>query len=420
MDPQHPSASVDPVRLSKLLAFTLRHRPDALGIELDPEGWVELDVLVAQINTHRRLPTPVKRDDLERLALGEGCGRFELRGGRLRARGGHSVAGVNPLDELDEAAPTPEFLFIGVDAAALLQAEGIGYLEGDGGTPLRLHDDEAAGLDGDPGREVVVVDAERAMRQGTVFAACSDGAHLANRVPLRFLLSKRQGFERQVSAGGVLARGHGDEAEFALIRTLPRAQTAGDGERADDDEAHDEPAANEVADLPVADGPEFEDARASQDRRGQPDRRQRDLPPPGGVDRRRGGNRRQRRRRRSGRWGAEGRLELPKGKLEPGETPEQAAIREVREELGIAEALVVDGTLATNHYVFRTPDNRMIFKTVHYFLLRCPEGEPRFSPRREEGIVSVEWWPGQRAIAQVAFKNLRPVLERAWELLQRP
>lgn len=406
----HPSARVDPVRLSKLLAFVLRHRPDALGITLDPEGWVDLDVLVAQVNAHRRLPAPIRRDDLERLALGEGHARFELRGGRMRARGGHTVAGVDPLDEPAAATPTPEFLFIGVDAAALLQAEGIGYLEGDGGTPLRLHDDEAAALGDDPSREVVVVDAERAMRQGTVFATTADGAHLANRLPLRFLLSKRQGFERQVSAGGVLARGRGQEVEFALIRTLPRAQAAG--------EAGADAAASQAAGgLDLADAPEFEDARAGQDRRGQPDRRQRDLPPPGGIERRRG-NRRQRRRRRSSRWGAEGRLELPKGKLEPGETPEQAAVREVREELGITADLVVEGTLATNHYVFRTPDGRMIFKTVHYFLLRCPDAEPRFHPRREEGIVSVEWWPGQRAIAQVAFKNLRPVLERAWELLQ--
>lgn len=412
MDPHHHAESVDPVRLSKLLAFALRHRPDALGLTLDAEGWVDLDALVERLNTHRRLPTPVRRDDLERLALGEGHGRFELRGGRLRARGGHTVAGVDPLDEPVDVTPVPEFLFIGVQAAALLQAEGLGYLEGDRGAPLKLHDDEAAALEDDPSCEVVVIDAERATRQGTIFATSGDGAHLAARVPLRFLLSKRQGFERQVSAGGVLARGRGADAEFALIRTLPRTQV-------DQPEPEPEPEVQpEPAPEPLDEVAEFEDARAGQDRRGQPDRRLRDLPPPGGVDRRRSSNRRQRRRRRSGRWGAEGRLELPKGKLEAGETPEQAAVREVREELGIEERLVVDAVLATNHYVFRTPDGRMIFKTVHYFLLRCPGCDPKFNPRREEGIVSVEWWPGPRAIAQVAFKNLRPVLERAWELLQ--
>lgn len=395
--------SLDPVRLSKLLAFALRHRPDALDLTLDAEGWVDLDQLVERVNTRRRLPTPVTRGEVENLALGEGHNRFELRGGRIRARGGHTVAGVDPVDEV-QALPTPEFLFISLAPGELEQAEGQGFLEGPAGTPLKLHDHEAAALLEDPTREVVIVDAERAIRQGTVFATSGDGAHLAARVPLRFLLSQRQGFERQVSAGGVLVKGRGPEAQFALIRTLPRAQAS-----------QEEPLEPIDEDDPVEGEGEFEDARAS-DRRGEPDRRRQQALPPDGVDRRQG-PRRQRRRRRSGRWGLEGRLELPKGKLEPGETPEQAAIREVREELGIRERVVVDAVLATNHYVFRTPDSRLIFKTVHYFLLTCPECDPGFSPRREEGIVSVEWWPGERAIAQVAFKNLRPVLERAWEIL---
>ena len=49
---------------------------------------------------------------------------------------------------------------------------------------------------------------------------------------------------------------------------------------------------------------------------------------------------------------------------------------------------------------------------------RAAEEEPKFSPRAEEGVVSVEWWAGERAIVQVAFPNLKPVLERAWKLLQ--
>lgn len=417
MDPHDHAESVDPVRLSKLLAFALRHRPDALGLTLDAEGWADLDDVVAQVNAHRRLPGKIGRSDLERLALGEGHGRFELRSGRIRARGGHTVVGVDATDDLEAPAPTPGFLFVGVEAADLEQAEGQGYLEGHDGTLLTLHADEAAALGVDPGREVVIVDAERAIRQGTVFAAGETGTHLAARVPLRFLLSQRHGFERQVSAGGVLARGRGDDAEFALIRTLPRAQALGEQPAAAPDDLAEPEAGPEDDDDELPSG-EFEDARAGADRRG-PDRRQREGAPPDGIERRTG-PRRTRRRRRSGRWGAEGRLELPKGKLEPGETPEQAAVREVREELGIAEDLVVDAALSTNHYVFRTPEGRMIFKTVHYFLLRCPDGAPQFSPRREEGIVSVEWWPGPRAIAQVAFKNLRPVLERAWELLQAP
>ncbi len=419
----------DAVRLSKLLAFVLRHRPDVLGLVLDAAGWVDVGDLVERLNARRRLPFAVERAHLDELLVGEGRRRFELKDGRLRARGGHTVAGVkakadrDPLarripasgrypradagggggghggedeEAHDEGLGLPEFLFVGVDAESLGKAHGLGALQAPTGQPWRLFDDEAAALEAAPDADidVVVVDAARASRQGAVFAIAADGVHTAESIPLRYLLSLREDFERQISAGGVLVKGRGEDTHFALIRTLPREQ--------------------------AADPPDISDARSG-------DRRREDAPerrsgaqgvPPDGVERR-GTDRRQGRRRRSARWGIEGRLELPKGKLEAGETPEQAAVREVREELGIGLPLAVgvEGMLATNHYVFRTPEQRMIFKTVHYFLLRC-DGEPSFAPRREEGIVSVEWWPGTRAINQVAFRNLRPVLERAWQLSQ--
>ncbi len=403
-----PPREPDEVRLSKLLAFVLRHRPDALGLALDPDGWVGLDALVGQINARRRLPFPIDRAAVQRLVTGEGRARFEVEGGRIRARSGHTVAGVDATTPGAGPDDAPEFLFAGVPLAALAQAQGSGAIEA--GEGVRLHPDEGtASLDGP---ELLVVDAGRALRQGLEIRLDGD-ALVVPALPVRFVLSLRQGFERQISAGGVLVRGRGADAEFALIRTLPRGQVEADAAEAAAAEAAEAEAG--LDDEP----PEIQDARDGGDRRGQPDRRRVQLPPPGGVDRRQA-PRRQRRRRRSGRWGPAGRLELPKGKLEPGETAEQAALREVREELGIdGVTLEVGAVLSSNHYAFRTPDQRFIFKTVHYFLVTC-DGDPSFRPRLEEGIVSVEWWPGQRAVSQVAFKNLRPILERAWELVQGP
>jgi 8-oxo-dGTP pyrophosphatase MutT (NUDIX family) len=290
----------------------------------------------------------------------------------------------------------PDFLYLGVSAPLLEEARRDGSLSGPEGSSLRLfHDEEHASTpDTD---QVLVVESGRARNAGVVFEEASEpGVHLAESIPTRYLISLRHGFERQLSAGGVLVRRADGEAQFALIRTLPRAV--------------------------VNEPPDIEDPRGSDDRRKHDDRRRGEerSAPPDGVERRRSGQRRQRRRRRSGRWGPNGRLELPKGKLEAGETPQQAAVREVREELGLAdEAITLHAELSRNNYAFRTPEGKSIFKTVYYYLLECPEDHaPVFHPRREEGIVGVEWWPAKRAIAQVAFRNLRPVLERAWELVR--
>lgn len=68
-----------------------------------------------------------------------------------------------------------------------------------------------------------------------------------------------------------------------------------------------------------------------------------------------------------------GRIEwcLPKGHLEGQETPEQAAIREIREETGICGSIQVN--LGVIDYWF-TGEDRRVHKVVHHFLLRADGG----------------------------------------------
>jgi 8-oxo-dGTP pyrophosphatase MutT (NUDIX family) len=375
-------------RLSKLLAYLLRHKPDAAGVTLDPEGWVNLDVLIAGINQHERLPWALERELAVRILLGPSSDLFQFEDNLVRARSGHSVAGVSIPEP--EGLEIPEFLFLALEPDALEVCTGAQSLSAPPGRPFRLLLDEESVRP----QDLIVVEALRAARQGVTFHEDEEEeCYRCDRIPLRYVLSARAGYQRQVSAGGVLMRNQGPEIEFALIRTLPRPQAQ-----------------------PEEEG-DINDERAKPERRAD-DRRSKDKGAPDGVERRRGRSRRMRRRRRSGRWGTEGRLELPKGKLEEGETAHEAAIRETREEMGVRDELTVRAALQKNHYAFRIPDGSVIFKTVHYYMLECVANEPSFSPRREEGIVSVEWWAASRAIQQVAFPNLRPVLQRAWDLAE--
>ncbi|MCA5894145.1 NUDIX hydrolase [Isoptericola sp. NEAU-Y5] len=80
-----------------------------------------------------------------------------------------------------------------------------------------------------------------------------------------------------------------------------------------------------------------------------------------------------------------GRLEwcLPKGHLEGDETPEQAAVREIREETGILGTVRTE--LGIIDYWFSGEDRR-VHKVVHHFLLRA-----------EGGIITAEGDPDQEA-----------------------
>ena len=75
-----------------------------------------------------------------------------------------------------------------------------------------------------------------------------------------------------------------------------------------------------------------------------------------------------------GRQDRRGRLlwSLPKGHIEAGESAEQAAVREVAEETGIAGRII--GRLGTIDFWFMA-DGRRVHKTVHHFLLRAEGGE---------------------------------------------
>ena len=102
---------------------------------------------------------------------------------------------------------------------------------------------------------------------------------------------------------------------------------------------------------------------------------------------------------------------LPKGHLEGGETPEQAAVREVAEETGLLDLRVV-GQLPTIDWFFKD-QGRLVHKFCHFFLLECAGGEAR--PQLDEGISECSWKSIDDALAAVTYANAREVLRVAGE-----
>ncbi|MBN1827106.1 MAG: NUDIX domain-containing protein [Candidatus Eisenbacteria bacterium] len=108
------------------------------------------------------------------------------------------------------------------------------------------------------------------------------------------------------------------------------------------------------------------------------------------------------------------RWEIPKGKIRRRETCRRAAIREVREETGITVPLLLRDRIGRVDYTFPCGDGRLVFKTVHYYLIEA-EREGAVEPRTEEGIRDVRWFSAENAREIVSFPNLRPILRRAAE-----
>jgi 8-oxo-dGTP pyrophosphatase MutT (NUDIX family) len=103
-----------------------------------------------------------------------------------------------------------------------------------------------------------------------------------------------------------------------------------------------------------------------------------------------------------------GRWQLPKGRLEAGETAEQAAVREVEEETGVRGR--VQQELPTIEYWFARPDRR-VHKRVDYFLLDYVAGSTEgYDPHEVDGAA---WLPWGEALARLTFANERRVVAAA-------
>ncbi len=114
-----------------------------------------------------------------------------------------------------------------------------------------------------------------------------------------------------------------------------------------------------------------------------------------------------------GRQDRRGRLlwSLPKGHLEPGESMEQAAVREVAEETGITGVILAP--LGTIDFWF-VADGRRIHKTVHHFLLRAYAGE--LSDADAE-VSEVAWVALADLTARLSYADERGLIHRVPELL---
>lgn len=94
------------VKISKYFSYVLRHKPDAIALELDLEGWAAIAELIAKTTdfelTREIIESVVETDDKQRFCISDD-------GKRIRANQGHSIQvdlGLSPLSP-------PEFLWHG-------------------------------------------------------------------------------------------------------------------------------------------------------------------------------------------------------------------------------------------------------------------------------------------------------------------
>jgi putative RNA 2'-phosphotransferase len=175
-------------KISKFLSFILRHKPEAIGLTLDDNGWADIDELIAMSNasgeavklSRTAIDAVVRFNDKRRFAISED-------GKRIRAVQGHSIQ----VDLQLKPAEPPEHLYHGTATRFLesILAEGLKpqqrqYVHLSRDVPT------ATGVGQRYGKPVVLtVQARRMHERGYAFYLADNGVWLTGSVPVEFIVA---------------------------------------------------------------------------------------------------------------------------------------------------------------------------------------------------------------------------------------
>ncbi len=173
------------VRISKFLSRVLRHRPDQIGITVDPHGWARVDELIRKAEAIGFSLTPALIAEV--ITRSSDKKRFALRadGARIRATHGHSLA----VDLGLEPVVPPAQLFHGTATRFLHSIRKRGLVQR-GRQYVHLSPDvetaTAVGRrHGVPA--ILVIDAGTMHAEGYEFFISEHGVWLTGEVPVRYI-----------------------------------------------------------------------------------------------------------------------------------------------------------------------------------------------------------------------------------------
>ena len=103
-----------------------------------------------------------------------------------------------------------------------------------------------------------------------------------------------------------------------------------------------------------------------------------------------------------------GHWDFAKGKMEQGETKEQAALRELQEETGLSARIEADFEESFS-YIFHNYDKKLAQKTVYFFV--GPATTTAVTLSNEH--IDYAWLPYKKALKQLTYDNAKKVLKKA-------
>jgi putative RNA 2'-phosphotransferase len=177
-------------RVSKFLSLILRHKPETIGLELDPEGWLNVEEIIEGaaakgMQLSRELISEIVRtSDKQRFKLSED-------GERIRANQGHTIH----VDMQFETPKPPRFLYHGTAKRNLeaIKKEGLKSMQRQHVHLARnRHIARSVGVRHDQEPVILGVDTQRVQEAGITLSLSENHVWLADAIPPRCLFADKR------------------------------------------------------------------------------------------------------------------------------------------------------------------------------------------------------------------------------------
>jgi putative RNA 2'-phosphotransferase len=174
------------VTISKFMAKVLRHEPELIGIKLDQNGWVSVDVLIREMSRH--LNQTISFALIAEIVKNDSKGRYEFseNSWEIRATQGHSKSGVNL--EYEIGIP-PDTLYHGTIMSFVkpIMETGLNKMSRHHVhlTPEIATAHSVGSRRGKP--VILLIDAKKMSSDGIVFFKSKNGYWLVDHVPAKYI-----------------------------------------------------------------------------------------------------------------------------------------------------------------------------------------------------------------------------------------
>jgi len=184
-----PTMRKELVGVSKFLSMILRHKPDAIGITLDAEGWTDIQTLIDNAAIYQKDASlePLTKELLDEIVDTNEKRRFEYSedGWQIRARQGHSV----DINLGYDSKPPPQYLYHGTAKRFVpgIRAEGLDKRKRHHVHLSKDHDTAVSvgKRHGDP--FVLRIDCQTMAKDGYDFFETGNNVWLVDNVPVKYI-----------------------------------------------------------------------------------------------------------------------------------------------------------------------------------------------------------------------------------------